>query len=119
LSTADPSSLEGVAWVLASGVAVEGWEEAAPSVTFEAGRVSGSTGCNRFTGRYMVDGGALELGEIASTRMACPPPADAVERECLAALGRVAHWRREGDELTLTDADEADLLRFRATTPGA
>jgi heat shock protein HslJ len=44
---ADPSSLEGMPWVLVDGIDVEGWEAAAPSATFEEGRVSGSTGCNR------------------------------------------------------------------------
>jgi hypothetical protein len=29
-------SFEGVPWVLASGVDVEGWEAVAPSVSFEA-----------------------------------------------------------------------------------
>ena len=30
---ADPSTLEGIGWVLASGVDVEGWEDVAPSAT--------------------------------------------------------------------------------------
>ena len=94
-SSGDPSTLEGVPWVLVSGVDVEGWEQAAPSATFEDGKVAGSTGCNRFTASYTVDGDALELGQIATTRMACPPPADAVERDYTAALGRVTAWRSE------------------------
>ena len=36
-SSEGASSFEGVPWVLASGVDVEGWEVVAPSVTFEAG----------------------------------------------------------------------------------
>ena len=114
---ADVSSLEGVPWVLASGVDVEGWEEVAPSARFADGRVAGSTGCNRFTGAYTVDGDALELGQIASTRRACVPPADAVERAFLAALERVAAWSVEGDELTLHDSDHEEVLRFAAATP--
>lgn len=113
----DPSTLEGVPWVLASGVDVEGWEAVAPSATFEDGRVSGSTGCNRFTGSYTLDGDALVMGQIASTRMACPPPGDEVEREYLAALERAAVWRSEEMELALLDADETEVLRYRAATP--
>jgi len=41
--------------------------------------MSGSTGCNRCSGPYTVDGDTLELGAIVSTQMACPPPARAVE----------------------------------------
>ena len=65
------------------------------------GRAAGLTGCNRFTAPYTVDGDVLELGLIASTRMACPPPADAVERVYLAALERVTTWQSEDGELAL------------------
>jgi heat shock protein HslJ len=116
-SAADASSLECVAWVLASGVDVEGWEEVAPSATFENGRLAGSTGCNRSTTTYTVEGDALEIGQVASTRMMCPPPGDAVERAYLAALGRATSWRSENDELVLLDADEEEVLRYRAATP--
>ena len=48
-----------------------------------------------------MDGSELEIGDIATTNMACPPPADAVERKYLAALERVAGWRLVDDELAL------------------
>jgi heat shock protein HslJ len=114
---ADASALEGTPWVLASGLDVAGWEAAAPSATFEGGRVAGSTGCNRFNGPYAVDGDALEIGQLAQTSRACVPPADEVEREYTAALDRVAAWRSENEELVLMDADDAELLRYRAATP--
>jgi heat shock protein HslJ len=79
--------------------------------------VSGSTGCNRYTGPYALDGDTLELGAIASTRMACAPPADAVEREFLAALERVDHWRSDAEGLVLLDDGDAELLRFAVATP--
>jgi heat shock protein HslJ len=116
-SSPDPSSLQGIPWVLASGVSVEGWEEAAPSATFEGGTVAGSTGCNRFTASYTADGDALEIGQVAATRRACPPPADAVEREYLAALERVTAWRSQKGALVLLDDDETEVLRFLAATP--
>jgi heat shock protein HslJ len=113
---AEASSLENVPWVLSSGLEVEGWEQSAPSVTFADGTAGGSTGCNRYTGSYTVDGSALEFGTIASTQMACPPPADAVERAYLGALERVAEWRLDGDELVLLDGDDAEL-RYTAASP--
>ena len=116
-SSADPSALEGTPWVLAAGVDVDGWEDVAPSATFAEGMVTGSTGCNRFRGSYTLDGDSLELGEVAMTAMACPPPADAVEREYAGALESVRAWRTEGDELVLLDGDGADLLTFRVATP--
>ncbi len=63
--SSDPSSFEGIPWVLSSGVEVSGWETVAPSVLFEDGRFGGSSGCNRYGGSYTVDGDTLELGEIA------------------------------------------------------
>ncbi len=115
---AGAASFEGRPWVLASGIPFP--QDVAivrPSATFEGGTVSGSTGCNRYTGPYTVDGDSLELGQIASTMMACPPPADAIERAYVAALGKVAEWRSDGDDLVLVDSDGADLLRYAAATP--
>jgi heat shock protein HslJ len=104
----------GVPWIVAGGLDVA---ELKPSATFADGTVSGSTGCNRFTGRYTLEGEALEIGQIASTRMACPPPADEVERAYLDALGRVAAWRFDGTDLVLVDGDGFELVRFRAASP--
>src|SRR6185295_13068324 len=112
-----PESLQDVPWVLASGLDVEGWEQVAPSAQFMNGSVTGSTGCNRFTAPYTLDGGTLEIGEVASTRMACAPPADTVEREYVAALGQVAAWQSESGELTLLDAGESEVLRYGIGTP--
>lgn len=116
-SGADSSSLEGVSWVLTGGIDVEGWETVAPSVTFEATRLGGFTGCNSFGGPYTVDGSTLELGQIAMTLIGCPPPAGDVELAFLAALERVAGWRVEDDELVLLDPDDEELLRFEGGTP--
>jgi heat shock protein HslJ len=113
--SAGPASFEGVPWVLASGLDVAGFESAAPSATFEDGTVGGSTGCNRYTAPYTVDGDELEIGQVAATLMACPPPADAVERAYVAALESVAAWRTEDDALVLEDADGTERLRY--TTP--
>jgi heat shock protein HslJ len=112
----EPASLVDVPWVLSGGLEVEGWEAAPPSATFAAETVGGSTGCNRFTGPYTVDGDSLEIGTIATTRIACEPAADAVERGYLDALARVTRWRLDGADLVLLD-DEDELLRFRVASP--
>jgi heat shock protein HslJ len=51
------------------------------------------------------------------TAMACPPPADEVERAYVAALEEVAGWRSEGEELVLVDGDGEELLRYGIATP--
>jgi heat shock protein HslJ len=111
------SALEGVPWVVVSGLETAGWEQTPPSVTFADGTVSGSSGCNRFTGSYSVDGDTLELGEIATTEMACPPPVMAVEREFVDAFGQVTAWRSDGDELVLSDGEGRERLRLGLPSP--
>jgi heat shock protein HslJ len=105
-----------VPWVVTSGVDLAG-SDAPPSATFTDDTVGGSTGCNRFTAPYTIDGDALEIGMIATTRMACPPPADAVERAYLAALGRVAAWHLDGSQLVLADDDHNEVLRYDEASP--
>ena len=39
---------------------------------FDAGRLSGQAGCNRFSGPYSERGHILTAGALAVTRMACP-----------------------------------------------
>jgi heat shock protein HslJ len=113
----EAASFVGVPWVLSAGLDVDGWEAARPSATFTDETVGGSTGCNRYTASYTVDGDSLELGMIASTQIACVPPVDAVEREYLAALESVAAWQLDGTELVLLDGDEGELLRYGPANP--
>ena len=116
-AASDPSAVEGVPWVLVSGVDVDGWEASAPSISFgEDGTASGSSGCNQWGGSYEFDGDTLELGEIAMTAMGCPPPADEVERAYMDALQQANRWRLEDEELVLLD-DDAELLRYGAASP--
>ncbi|MGE0027343.1 MAG: META domain-containing protein [Thermoleophilia bacterium] len=114
-ASATAADLEGVPWVLESGAGFAAGG-AAPTATFADGRVTGTTGCNRYSGTYTVEGGRLTIETGPQTLKACPPPADEVEQAYLAALGRVGGWRVEGDELVLL-ADGAPALRFHAASP--
>ena len=116
--SADVALLKGQPLLLVSGIDVPQDAAAAqPSATFEDENVSGWAGCNSYTGGFQIDGSSLVIGQIATTRMACPSPADTIEREYLAALARVAAWRTEDDEVVLVDADDAELLRYERATP--
>lgn len=112
------ASLEGTRWILASGISLP--QDAVivrPTVAFDRETVSGSTGCNRYGGACAVDGPSLTLGPLASTLMACAPPADLIEREFVEALARVARWRVEDGELVLGDVHGVELLRFTREEP--
>jgi heat shock protein HslJ len=73
------------------------------------GRVSGSAGCNRYTGSYTIEGRALRIGPAATTRRMCVKPEQIMEQEqqFLKALETVATMRQEGDRLELRTADGA------------
>ena len=67
------------------------------------GRVSGSAGCNQYTGSYTHDGSTLRFGPAASTRRMCARPEGIMEQEqrFLQALETVATATWEGDTLEL------------------
>jgi len=82
------------------------------------GRVAGSGGCNRFFGPYALDGRALAIGPLATTRRLCPESAGVGEQEAafLAALGRVATWSIRENRLQLRAADGALQVDLRPAT---
>ena len=92
-----------------------------PALRFLDGdRVSGSGGCNRFTGPASVAAGAVRIGPLASTRMACPGGAMEAEARFLSALERARGARLEAGRLQLLDAAGAPLLRLsRAAAVGS
>ena len=71
------------------------------------GGVSGSSGCNRFSGPWTLAGGALRVGPLRTTRMACEPEVMQQEAAFLAALQGATAVRREGERLELRTADGA------------
>jgi heat shock protein HslJ len=80
----------------------------------EGKRVSGSTGCNRFTGTFTQTGDSLTFSPLATTKMACPPAQDAQERAFLAALQATSAMHLDGNTLELKDASGKVRLRLEA-----
>jgi len=76
-------------WVLDAWDITEPAEkEPAVTLTFDSGRISGTSGCNRYT-TGVTEGkvpGELNVGLFAGTRMACPEPQSAVEARFLEQL---------------------------------
>ncbi|MCU0621006.1 MAG: META domain-containing protein [Gemmatimonadales bacterium] len=79
------------------------------------GKVSGSAGCNRFTGSYTLEGSAVQFGPAATTRKLCATPEGVMEQEAqfLAALASAATLRQEGDAMELRRADGALAVSAR------
>jgi heat shock protein HslJ len=85
---------------------------------FEAERVSGTVGCNRFMGGWKQDGQAISFGAMAITRMACPPPVMDTERRVLGLLQAATTVRFTQDgEAIVTAAGGRTLTLRRAPQP--
>ncbi len=112
-----PTPLDNTAWHL---VGMEGQPPAAItalrrsiSIRFEAGRVSGFSGCNAFSGPYTVIGSRVTFGDLAGTMMACGEPGAArLEEAFKNALSAPAAFVVHGDQLTLT-YDSGAVLTFK------
>ncbi|WP_068156581.1 META domain-containing protein [Rhodococcus phenolicus] len=119
----DPDrSLTGTEWVATTmytpdaAVTSVALETSAPTLTVaEDGSVSGSTGCNRFTGAARIGDGTLAFGPLGTTRMACPDPeVAAIENHVLAVLAGETTYEIDGATMRITAPNGADGLGFTA-----
>jgi heat shock protein HslJ len=76
-------------------------------------RVSGFSGCNRFTGSFKQTGSELGFSQMAGTMMACLAREMELESEVLKALGATTHYRIEGEHLLLLTRDKV-VARFES-----
>lgn len=110
--------LDGTAWTVTryadGGVLVDIPAAVHADAVFTAGGVSGSAGCNRYTGAFDASGDTATFGPLATTMMACPPPASTVEAAYLAALATVVSYAVAADRLTLLDASGAVVVEYAA-----
>lgn len=83
------------------------------------GHVSGSAGCNRFTGRADFAGNTVSFGALGSTRRACVPAAMDQETKFYHALSASRSFRQDpaADKLILLDAEGQPVMRL-ALLPG-
>lgn len=95
----DPAGgLVGTRWDLAEMGGTADLARIVPTIEFgQDDSIAGFAGCNSFSGSFMFDGEAITIGPIVSTKIACEPPASAVEAEYLAALAGVSTWSVDAD----------------------
>ncbi|WP_255558817.1 META domain-containing protein [Polynucleobacter sp. AP-Kaivos-20-H2] len=74
-------------------------------------RLSGSTGCNRFTATLDEDTRGFSLKQIASTKMACSPQRMELENDFLYELNDYRSIVRNGDQLLMIGTDR-EVLSF-------
>ncbi len=118
----EPLSLTGTHWI-ANGVnngrggvqsVVVGNEITA--LFSEDGSISGSAGCNNYSGTYEVDGENISFGPLVANERFCEEPEGTMEQEqeYLAALQTVATWNIDGDLLDLRTAEGSRAVGYNA-----
>ncbi|KPQ08111.1 MAG: Heat shock protein [Rhodobacteraceae bacterium HLUCCA12] len=84
------------------------------TIDFAEGRVSGISGCNRYTGPVTVsEDGAIAFGLLATTRMACAGDPPEIEDAFVEAIGTVDRFQVVRGDLVLLAGDEAVIRAER------
>ncbi len=110
-----PEALSGTNWIFVSigGVPVAGDRPA--TLAFDERKLSGSAGCNRFSGSYASDGKTLRAGPLMATKMACPGAAMTQETVFFALIEGPARIDFPSDgTLVLTGAEGRTAVLKRA-----
>ena len=117
-----PPRLEGVSWEVTGfnngrSAVVSPVVGTAPTLSFEAGVVTGHTGCNGFRASYTVSGDQVAIGPAALTRKACPGEGVMQqERELVAAIESARTWTVRDGMLDVHRADGERVLTAHAAT---
>lgn len=87
-----------------------------PSLILREGerRFSATVGCNPIAGRFTVDDGNLQFGQIKAPRFDCPDPLDALEDRLVDGLEATVTWRISGQSLELLDAGGGQVALLQA-----
>ncbi len=106
------SELYGTRWTFfgyeAGGGVVDVLPGTDPTLEFaeDENTLSGSDGCNDFTGSYeLSSGNMITIGPLASTRKACPDDVMAQADQILAILSEVILYEKVDDQLIMRTQD--------------
>jgi heat shock protein HslJ/uncharacterized protein YraI len=112
--TPAPLPLEGTLWTLQNTL-----QGTAITATFQQGAVTGSGGCNSYTGAYSIFGNTISIGPLALTGVVCDPAVTEQENLYLARLQVVDEYEIEGSQLRLSGriGDESFRLVYSGARP--
>ena len=108
-----PRFPQGVDWQVVGLGKTDFAPSARPTLRVERGRLSGSTGCNRYTGSISIEGVRLSIGPMATTKMFCTGPRGDAERLFSGALTTARGWAMEGKSLIIETGHGPLRLRRR------
>lgn len=111
------ASLAGTSWKLVSFGPAKNQAPAASGVQTNLdfgkdGTVSGSFGCNSFSGNYQVQNGDIVFSQVISTMMACAGPQTDQETTAFKVIRGTARFTIAGNTLTIYAASGDNVLTF-------
>ena len=107
------SQLQGKTWVLSTYTDTQPMAGRHPSLEFDAGQISGTTGCNHYGGTYQIEGDTIRFEGIFSTEMACLEPTGLMEQERIYLdLLRVADQVELNEDVLTFYAESNPILVF-------
>jgi len=118
LAPAEPIDMEAATWQLQF---MSDGEDLAPleldteiTAQFADGAISGSAGCNEYSGTVQMDDSSATISDVAATEMACEEPKGVMDQETeyLSVLQAVAGYDLVGSTLLLLDGDGEPILLF-------
>ena len=104
------TDLPGTSWVVVDigGDAPVG--ATAPPIAFDdQGTVTGTGGCNTFSGEVTIDGSDLTFGPLASTQMACEEDVSNQEQAFFTALQGVTGYTIDDEGRLVLEGDDGSL----------
>ena len=120
ISSADKiAGLDGTGWVLASLPPRALLPGSIVTLNFEDGRISGTDGCNRYSGAYQASDLNLQItSDMAATMMACDEPVMRQATAFLSGLKQVRSYRIAAGQLVLFSADDVLLASLAPQSKG-
>ena len=112
-SPAPSAELVGTRWMLEDLGGAGVVEEASATLEFpEPGKVAGSGSCNRFFGTVSIDGSAMSIHPLGTTRMACTEAVAMQEVNYIRALQSAERYALRGTTLLIYVKGMQSPLRF-------
>ncbi len=111
------ADLEGTQWMLDTLLDADAARstlgDTAAGLRLDAGRITGTDGCNTFEGAYELDGDTLRVGSLAQTTRGCAPEVLEQARTIMSVLTGDPAVTLDGDRLTLRTGSGLGLV-YRA-----
>lgn len=111
-------TLTGQVWALTDLAGKAPLQDTGITIQFGTdGTVSGSSGCNQYSGTYTASGSSLTIDTpLASTMMMCAEPVMVQETAYQTALAGVKTYTVKGDKLTLFGLNNVVIANYKATS---